>query len=64
MKLFPQSDNLTTEKRVFNHRLSQMRISENVFDILANKWRLNHRHFSLGTEKVKIITLAAITQHN
>ena len=64
MKPFPQR-NLTTEKRVFNYRLSRMRrISENGFGILANKWSVFRRPFSLAPEKVKIITLAAITLHN
>jgi hypothetical protein len=64
MKPFPQS-NLTKEKRVFNYRLSRMRrISENGFGILANRWRIFRRPFSLEPEKVKIITLAAITLHN
>ena len=40
------------------------RISENGFGILANKWRVFCRPFSLEPEKVKIVTLAAITLHN
>ena len=64
MKPFPQI-NLTKEKRIFNYRLSRMRrISENGFGILANKWRVSRRPFSLEPEKVKIVTLAAITLHN
>ena len=64
MKPFPQR-NLTTEKRVFKYRLSRMRrISENGFGTLVNKWRAFRRPFSLEPEKVKIITLAAITLHN
>ena len=64
MKPFPQI-NLTKEKRIFNYRLSRMRrISENGFGILANKWRVFCRPFSLEPEKVKIVTLAAITLHN
>ena len=64
MKPFPQI-NLTKEKRIFNYRLSKMRrISENGFGILANKWRVFRRPFSLEPEKVKIVTLAAITLHN
>ena len=56
---------LTVEKRVFNYRLSRMRrISENGFGILANCWLVFRRPFSLEPEKVKVITLAAITIHN
>ena len=64
MKPFPQI-NLTKEKRISNYGLSRMRrISENGFGILANKWRVFRRPFSLEPEKVKITTLAAITLHN
>ena len=50
MKPFPQR-NLTTEKRVFNYRLLRMRkISENGFGILANKWHVFRRPFSLELE--------------
>ena len=48
-----------------NYRLSRMRrISENGFGILANKWRVFRRPFSIGPEKVRTVTLAAITLHN
>ena len=40
------------------------RISENGFGILANKWRVFRRPFSLCREKVNIVTLTAITLHN
>ena len=40
------------------------RISENGFGILANKWLVSCRPFPLEPEKVKIITLTAITLHN
>ena len=63
-KPFPQI-NLTKEKRIFKYRLSRIRrISENGFGILANKWRVFPRPFSLEPEKVKTVTLAAITLHN
>ena len=39
-------------------------ISENGFGILANKWQVFGRPFSLEPEKVKIITLTAMTPHN
>ena len=47
------------------NRLSRMRhISENGFGILANRWGLFRRQFSLETEKVKVIALATISLHN
>ena len=64
MKPYPQKG-LTSEKRVFNYRVSRMRrISENGFGILANRWRVFRRPFSLEPEKVKVIAIAAITLHN
>ena len=64
IKPYPQK-RLTTEKRVFNDRLSRMRrISENGFGILANRWRVFRRPFPFEPEKVKFIVLATITLHN
>ena len=64
MKPYPQKG-LTTDRRVFNYRLSRMRrISENGFGILANRWRVFRRPFSLEPEKVKVTSHAAITLHN
>ena len=56
---------LTTEKRVFNYRLSRMRhIFKNGFGILVNCWRVFRWSFSLELEKVQVIALANITLHN
>ena len=57
MKTCPQR-NITTEKRVFNCRLSRMRGFQkmDLVDILANKWHVFRRPFSIEAEKVKIIT--------
>lgn len=64
MKPYPMK-NLTLEKRVFNYRLSRKRrISENGFGILANRWRIFRRPIALEPEKVRTLTLAAITLHN
>ena len=64
IKSYPQKG-LTTEKHVFNYRLSRMRrISENGFGILVNRWGVFRRPFSLETEKVKVIALATISLHN
>ena len=40
------------------------RISENAFGILANRWKVFRRPFSLEPEKVRIVVLATITLHN
>ena len=64
LKSYPQK-NFTAEKRIFGYRLSRMRrISENIFGILANCWRVFRKPFSLKPEKAKMITLLAITFHN
>ena len=64
MRPYPQS-NLTIKKRISNYRLSRMRrISENGFRILTNRWCVFRRPFMLEPEKVKTVTLAAITLHN
>ena len=50
---------------MFHYRLSRMRrISENGFVVLANRWRVFRRPFSVDTEKFETITIAAITLHN
>ena len=63
-KPYPQKD-LTTDNRIFNYRLPcAIRISKNAFDILANRWRVLRKPFSLQPEKVKIITFAILILHN
>ena len=64
MNPYPQS-NLTVKKQIFNLKLSRMRrISKNGFRILANRWRVFRWPFLLETQKVKTVTLEAITFHN
>ena len=40
------------------------RISKNGFGILTNCWHVFKKPFSVEPEKVKVVTLAAITNHN
>ena len=64
MNPYPQS-NLAVKKQIFNLKLSRMRrISKNGFGILANRWRVFRWPFLLETQKVKTVTLEAITFHN
>ena len=64
MKPYPQSG-LTTERRIFNYRLSRKRrISENAFGIMPNRWAIFRSPIPLCPEKVIPITLAVITLHN
>ena len=60
MKLFPQR-NLTIEKRIYNNRHSRARrISENMFGILANRWRVFHTAMHLSPERAISVTLSAL----
>ena len=64
MNPHPQKD-LTIDNRIFNYHLSRARqISENAFGILANRWRVLRKPFSLQQKKVKIITFAILILHN
>ena len=56
---------LTLERRIYNYRHSRARrISENLFGILANRWRLFLHTISLSPEKVEYITMAILILHN
>ena len=60
MKPFPQQG-LTREKRVYNYRHSKARrISENLFEILANRWRVFFTIINLKTKYVKDVVLTAL----
>jgi len=64
MKPYPQR-NLTEERRIYNYRHSRARrISENLFGILANKWRIFLQPMSLSPQKATTITTSALVLHN
>lgn len=64
MKPYPQK-NLDLARRVYNYRHSRARrISENVFGILANRWRILKSPIALVPEKVQSVAMAMITLHN
>ena len=57
--------NLTTEKKIFNYRLSRARrVVENAFGILSNRFRIFMTPITLSPEKVEIITLTCCILHN
>lgn len=64
MKPFPHK-NLTAEQKIYNYRLSRARcIVENVFGILAARFRIFRTEINLKPEKVDCIILTACTLHN
>lgn len=64
MKPFPQQG-LNEERRIYNYRHSRARrISENLFGIVANRWRIFFTVINLEPKYVENIILAALTLHN
>ena len=64
MKPYPQQ-NLTADKRVYNYGYSRARrISENLFGILANRWRIFFTTINLEPKHVENIVLSALVLHN
>ena len=64
MKPYPQQ-NLATERRAYNYRHSRgRRISENMFGILANRWRIYHTVMLLDPAAVESVILATLTLHS
>ena len=64
IKPYPQT-NLTPEKRVYNYHYSRARrISENLFGIVANKWRILQQPLNLSPEKARTITTCSLVLHN
>ena len=64
MKPYPQQ-NLTADKRVYNYRHSRARrISENLFGILANRWRIFFTTINLQPIHIENIVLSALVLHN
>ena len=61
---FPQQG-LTGEKRIYNYRDSRARrISENLFGILANRWRIFFTVINLKPKYVDNVIFAALILHN
>ena len=64
MKPFPQQG-LNEERRIYNYRHSRARrISENLFGILANRWRIFFSIINLEPEYVEDFILTSLTLHN
>ena len=64
MKPYPKQ-NLMPDKTVYNYRHSRARrISENLFGILANRWRIFFTTINLEPNHVKNIVLSVLALHN
>lgn len=64
LKPFAQKE-LNKEKRVFNYRLSRARrIVENVFGILASKFRIFHTPINLKIENIEKVVMTCCVLHN
>ena len=64
MKPYP-NQNLPTEQRIVNYRLSRARrVTENTFGITTSRFRVCRRPLIAKTEKVKSITKAVVALHN
>ena len=64
MKPYAQNS-LTVEKRVYNYRHSRARrISENLFGIIANRWRVFRTVLQLAPSSIESLVMAALVLHN
>jgi len=64
MKPYPQQ-NLTVDRRIYNYRHSRARrISENLFGILANRWRIFFTTINLEPKYVENLVLSTLALHN
>lgn len=56
---------LTNERRIFNYRLSRARrVVENVFGILANRFRILHTGINLDLHNIDVVVLTCCVLHN
>lgn len=64
LKPFGQGQ-LNIERKIYNYRLSRARrVIENVFGILANRFRVFHTSINLKLERIDKVVMACCTLHN
>lgn len=65
LKPFRQADLTSTEKKIYNYRLSRARhIVENAFGILATRFRIFHTQINLEPENIESVVMASCVLHN
>lgn len=65
MKPFRQGDLTSIERKIFNYRLSRARrIVENVFGIMAARFRIFHTSINLEPRNIDSIVMACCVLHN
>lgn len=65
IKPYPGNHDLGSPKRIFNQKLSSSRVVvENVFGILASKFRVFRKPIALDADKVTLITMTCVLLHN
>lgn len=65
MKPFRQADLTSSEKKIYNYRVSRARrIVENAFGILATRFRIFHTNINLNPKKIESIVMASCELHN
>lgn len=64
LKPFSQRE-LTNERRIYNYRLSRARrVIENVFGIMASRFRIFHTAMNFRLDRIEIVVLACCVLHN
>ena len=64
MKPYPQHG-LSADKRIYNYRHSRARrLSENLFGIIANRWRIFRSVLQLSPRSIVSLVMAALVIHN
>lgn len=65
MKPYPGNHDINSPKRIFNMRLSKSRVVvENVFGILASRFRIFRKPIDLDIHNIPIITMTCLLLHN